>query len=106
MKLQSFNWQAPNPLEFEWDPAKAQANLCKHRVTFDYTTDVFQDPNRIERPDEGDHDGEERWQVIGRVEEFVLMVVFTPRSDLTRIISARRATHNELIEYWNGQVSV
>jgi uncharacterized DUF497 family protein len=46
---------------FEWDPVKAQTNLRKHRVTFDYTTDVFQDPNRIERPDEGDHDGEERW---------------------------------------------
>lgn len=89
-------------MEFEWDPAKAKTNLRKHGVPFDYTTNVFQDPNRIERPDEGDHDGEERWQVIGRVEEFVLMVVFTVRFDITRIISARRAKHNERIEYWNG----
>ncbi len=92
--------------DFEWDPAKAQVNLRKHRVTFDYATHVFWDPNRIERPDEGEHDGEERWQVIGRAEEFVLVVVFTFRSDIVRIISARRATRDELIEYWNGQISV
>jgi hypothetical protein len=105
MRLQSFNWQVQDPLEFGWYPPKAKTNFRDHRVTFDYATRVFLDPYRIERPDEGDHDGEERWQVIGRVEEFVLMVVFTFRSDLIWIISARRATRNErneLIQYWNG----
>jgi hypothetical protein len=92
-------------LEFEWDPAKAEMNLRKHRVTFDYATRVFMDPNHIEHPDEGDHDGEERWLVIGRVDEFVLVVVYTSRFDRIRMISARKATHDEFIEYWNGQVS-
>ncbi len=89
-------------MEFEWDPAKAKANLRKHRVAFDYATRVFRDLNRIERPDEGYHEGEERWQVLGRVEEFVLVVVYTVRWDRIRIISARRAELDEYIEYWNG----
>jgi hypothetical protein len=92
-------------VEFEWDPAKARSNLRKHEVTFPYAARVFMDPNRIERPDEDDHDGEERWLVTGRVEDFVLVVVYTSRRDRIRIISARRAKDYEHIEYWNGQVS-
>lgn len=92
-------------VEFEWDPAKARINLRKHGVEFPYATRVFADPNRIEHPDVNDHEGEERWLAIGRVEEFVLVVVYTTRFDRIRLISARKATHHELIEYWNGQVS-
>ncbi len=103
--METVYWQSPNGMEFEWDPAKAMSNLRDHRVTFDYATRVFLDPNCIERPDEGDHGGEERWLVIGRVEEFVLLVVYTSRLDRIRIISARKATYHEHFEYWNGQVS-
>lgn len=92
-------------MEFEWDPAKAKANLRKHQLTFPYATRVFTDQNRSEHPDEGDYGGEERWRAIGRVDEFVLVVIFTSRLGRIRIISARKATHNEFIEYWNGQVS-
>lgn len=77
----------------------------KHKVEFPYATRVFADLNRIEHPDEDDHEGEERWLVIGRVEEFVLVVVYAARFDRIRLISAKKATHHELIEYWNGQVS-
>jgi uncharacterized DUF497 family protein len=92
-------------VEFEWDPVKARSNIRKHKVTFDYATRVFLDPNRVKQPDELDYDGEERWLVIGRVEEFVLAVVFTSRADRIRMISARKAVRDELIEYWSGQVS-
>jgi uncharacterized DUF497 family protein len=91
-------------VEYEWDPAKAKINLRKHQVTFPYATRVFIDPNRIDHPDAGDHDGEERWLAIGRVDEFILVVVYTCRLDRIRMISARKATRNELIEYWNGQI--
>lgn len=30
--------------EFEWDDAKARANLAKHGVPFDYAARVFLDP--------------------------------------------------------------
>ena len=51
-------WQAPDGMEFDWDPAKARANLRNHKMIFEFATRVFLDPNRIERPDEGDHEGE------------------------------------------------
>jgi uncharacterized DUF497 family protein len=92
-------------LEFEWDPDKAESNLRKHRLTFPYASRVFAAPYRIENLDEGEHYGEERWLVIGRVDEFVLAIVYTVRFDRIRMISARRATHHEFIEYWNGPVS-
>jgi uncharacterized DUF497 family protein len=38
-------------LEFEWDPAKARANLRKHMVEFSYASRVFIDPCRIEHLD-------------------------------------------------------
>ena len=92
-------------MDFEWDPAKADANLCKHGITFDFASRVFSDPNRIEQTAEADYDGEIREQVIGRGQEFVLYVVYTMRLEKVRIISARRATRNEYLEYWNGPIS-
>jgi uncharacterized DUF497 family protein len=32
---------------FEWDQAKAQNNLKKHKVSFDLARHVFLDPNHI-----------------------------------------------------------
>lgn len=65
--------------KFEWDPAKAQSNLKKHR--------------------------ERRWQTLGTVEgHLLLLVAHTVRDDedgteLIRIISARRAEPKERKHY-------
>ena len=93
--------------EFDWDPEKAETNLHKHGVSFPYATRVFLDLNRQERPDEGEYDGEERWLVAGQVDDFVLVVVYTFRGEIIRLISARRATRYEFIRYWQsrGQIS-
>ncbi len=91
-------------VEFEWDPAKAKSNARKHGVTFLYATRVFLDLNRHERPDEDQGCGEERWLVSGRVDEFVLVVVCTFLEKTIRLISARKATKHEIIEYWHGQI--
>jgi uncharacterized DUF497 family protein len=90
-------------VEFEWDPAKAEANLRKHGVTFDFATAEFLDPDRIEELDDK-HLDEERWIATGRVELFVLVVVFTLRDESIRLISARKGIRNEYIRYWTGQV--
>jgi uncharacterized protein (DUF4415 family)/uncharacterized DUF497 family protein len=68
-------------VEFEWDPTKAEVNLRKHGVTFEFATAVFLDPDRIEELD-GQHTDEERWIATGRVEQFVLVVVFTLRGEI------------------------
>jgi len=90
-------------VEFEWDPTKAEANLRKHGIAFDFATAVFLDPNRIEQLDD-EHVDEERWIATGRVEHLVLVVIFTLRGEDIRIISARKGIRNEYIRYWTGQV--
>jgi hypothetical protein len=80
---------------FEWDPAKAALNLRKHGISFPYATRVFVDPHRQERLDTREEYGEERWVVLGRVDEFILVVVYTLRGSNIRLISARKADRND-----------
>lgn len=80
---------------YEWDSAKAVSNLRKHGISFPYATRVFLDPHRQERLDTREEYGEERWIVLGRVDEFVLVVVYTLRGSNTRLISARKADRND-----------
>jgi uncharacterized protein len=49
-------------MEFEWDSNKADANLRKHRVSFEDATRVFLDPHRIETFDDWETYGEDRWK--------------------------------------------
>jgi uncharacterized protein len=91
--------------EFEWDPEKARINLRKHNVPFPMACEIFKDSDRIERPDAA-ADDEERWSVLGRVEQTILFVVYTQRGQRFRLISARRATRNEQRTYWSGGIQV
>jgi len=90
-------------IRFEWDPAKAAANLRKHRVSFEIAMRAFFDPFALVEQDriEG---GEQRWQTLGMVEGLVLLLVaHTVREDrdieVIRIISARRAEPRERRRY-------
>lgn len=89
-------------MEFEWDPAKARANLRKHRVPFIKAGEVFKDAARSEHPEFSED--EERWIVLGRVEQTILAVIYTERNGRIRIISARKATSDEQKIYWHGQI--
>ena len=87
-------------MEFEWHDAKADANLCEHGVSFELATTVFKDPLRIERIDDRENYGEERFVIIGMAEGHALLfVVYTEREN-TRIISARRVTKHEQEDYF------
>ena len=81
-------------LIFEWDSEKARINKRKHKVSFETAANVFFDDNRIELRDKEHSDDEERWQVIGKVDD-ILFVVYTDRENRTRIISARKADKAE-----------
>lgn len=84
-------------MEFEWDPAKAKANLAKHGVSFDEAKAVFADSNAIELLEE--NSGEERWRILGRAVSAILMVVYAERGGRIRIISARKASKREQKAY-------
>jgi uncharacterized DUF497 family protein len=87
---------------FEWDEAKRNANLVKHGVDFVDALAVFADPLRIQRIDKRREYREERCQVVGRVGDQVLFVVYTRRGEARRVISARRASRDERRTYLEG----
>ena len=85
--------------EFEWDPAKAQANLRKHQVAFADAVTVFEDSRALTARDP-DAAGEERFISVGK-DAFgrMLLLVFALRGDVVRVISARRASRSEQRRY-------
>lgn len=85
---------------FEWDEAKAAENYVKHGVSFETATLVFKDPFGIERLDDREDYGEDRFILIGMAEGALLTVVHTERSGRIRIISARQATKREHDDYF------
>ncbi|HJR80746.1 MAG TPA: BrnT family toxin [Anaerolineales bacterium] len=85
-------------MNYEWDPKKAKSNYKKHGVRFADAVGVFEDENAITIEDE--YKGEARFITIGR--DFlsrILVVVYTFRDIVIRIISARKATARERTMY-------
>ncbi|MGA9641453.1 MAG: BrnT family toxin [Terriglobales bacterium] len=88
-------------LKFEWHNAKAEANFSAHGVSFDLATTAFRDPFAIERLDDREDYGEERFVMIGMAKgNTLLFVAYAEREDRIRIISARRATQIEQEDYF------
>jgi uncharacterized DUF497 family protein len=87
-------------LRFEWHDPKAAANLQAHGVSFELATGVFSDPFAVEWIDDREDYGEQRFVIIGMAEGQLLFVAYTEREDRIRIISARKVTHDEEIEYF------
>lgn len=52
-------------MEFEWDDAKAEANLRKHGVSFDEAATAFADPLAAIFPDPDHSEGEPREILVG-----------------------------------------
>ncbi len=89
-------------MNYQWDPAKATANLKKHGVEFADAVGVFDDPGAI-TIEEPDAEGEQRFLAIGLdVLGRLIVVAFTYRGDDLRLISARKATRREISIYEKG----
>ncbi len=83
-------------LRFEWDPAKAAANLEKHGLTFEEAATCFGDPLSFTFADPDHSAAEQRYLLLGRSHAGRLLVIaHTERGDAVRIISARLATRKE-----------
>ncbi len=90
-------------IRFEWDIAKAEANLRKHGISFEVGQLVFSDPLHVSEL-ERVVDGEERWQTLGVVGSFTLLLVAhtwheADGTEVVRIISARLAEKHERRRY-------
>jgi uncharacterized protein len=88
--------------DFEWDDAKAEANLRKHRISFRAATRVFDDPLVLIEQDLSENYDEDRFLATGRVDGLLMTVVYTERGDCIRIISARKANGDERRAYDQG----
>ncbi|MHB8368634.1 MAG: BrnT family toxin [Leptospirales bacterium] len=90
-------------IAFEWDPEKARANVRKHGVTFEEARSCFYDPRQIAFYDPEHSEDEERELLIAHSNQGrVLLVSYTLRTDVVRIISARKATRLEETCYAQG----
>jgi len=84
---------------FTWDPAKNEENKRRHGIAFEDVTSAFDGPT-LEGFDGREDYGEDRWVMVGLMRGVVVVVVvYTERGDVIRMISARKAKSYEQEEF-------
>lgn len=88
-------------MKFSWDPRKADTNFYKHGIAFDEAITVFNDPLALIFDDMAHSDDEHREIVIGfsALSRLVLVCFVERDEDTIRLISACRATKDEIKDY-------
>ena len=95
-------------MKFEWDENKNQKNFFKHGVSFEDAALIFTDKNSLSIYDEDNSENEERWITMGaHPNRNIYVVIHTYRklnnNEYVRIISARKATKNEIKQYFKSK---
>jgi uncharacterized protein len=85
--------------DFERDDVKAAQNLANQGVGFEAARLAFDDPFAVVREDRRRDYGEDRYLLLGMVEDHLLAVVHAQRGARIRIISARLAEPRERRRY-------
>lgn len=96
-------------VQFEWDENKNQENIKKHGISFQEAQTVFRDKGTVIAFDENHSGSEDRFLIIGFSIKLNLLIVchcYRQNNTIIRIISARKVTKSEAIEYeknkkWN-----
>lgn len=90
-------------MNFEWDTAKAAANLRKHGISFEEAVSALKDDLAATARDLEHSDLEFRFITFGvSANGRLLAVSHAERGSIIRIISARLATRAERIIYEEG----
>ncbi len=84
-------------MRYEWDERKRLSNLEKHHLDFFDVVAVFDAPHMVVPSVYGGE--EERFLAVGMLEGRYVTVVYTQRNEAVRIISFRRARHEERRKY-------
>jgi uncharacterized DUF497 family protein len=86
-------------VEIEYDSAKARSNLRKHGISFQEAATALLDESAFAMEDVNS-EGEDRWVLLGMSKTGrLLTVVYTLRMHRIRLISARKATRQEVKTY-------
>lgn len=89
-------------LHFSWDEPKNNANKRKHGIGFEEAQTVFFDESAMEFFDSEHSRDEDRFLLLGQSFSLRTLMVchcYKERSDIIRIISARKATAKERSRY-------
>ena len=87
----------------EWDPEKERSNVRKHGISFSEAVTALEDELAITLED--DYPAETRFITLGMDEAGrVLVVVYTYRGEVIRIISARKAVSAERAVYESERI--
>lgn len=78
---------------FEFDPKKSTSNELKHGIDFKNGQQLWEDPERLEIP--AKVEDENRWVIIGKINDKIWSAIITYRDEAIRIISVRRAHKKE-----------
>ncbi len=82
---------------FEYDKSKSLANLEKHGIDFLAAQELWGDPDALEV--KAKSGGEERFIVIGVIQDKHWSAVITYRDENIRLISVRRSRKQEVLLY-------
>ena len=82
-----------------FDSAKDASNREKHKLSLAFGDRIFAARAHLIIPSIREIDGEERFKVVGLVEDRLFTGVFVWRDDLPRFMSVRRSNRNEEREY-------
>jgi uncharacterized protein len=94
-------------IAFCWDDQKNDGNQKKHGVSFEEAQTVFFDENAIEFYDFEHSQAEERFLMLGLSAKLRILLVcycLRERNNVIRIITARKATKNEQMNYRGGKI--
>lgn len=96
----------PDIVGFQWDEGNAAKNWRRHEVTQAEAEQVFFNRPLLIADDPEHSDRERRHFALGRTDAGrQLMVVFTPRGSLLRVISARSMSRRERNIYAKAETS-
>ena len=93
---------------FQWDDGNRNRNLIRHDVQHWECEQVFFNQPLLVLDDFGHSATEKRWAAFGKTDSGrLLVIIFTQRGSLLRVISARGMNHKERAYYeeYKGQDS-
>jgi uncharacterized DUF497 family protein len=86
-------------MEFEFDPAKDEANRAKHGLPLAFGLRIFDDPDFAVIPTLRIGDEEDRFKAIGMIEGRLYTAIHVWRGEVVRFISVRRSNASEQRDY-------
>jgi uncharacterized protein len=86
-------------MQIEFDRVKDRLNREKHQIGLDAAVEIFASSS-VQWTSLRDGSGEPRIVAVGLVEGREFTCIFTMRGQVARIISVRRARHEERDRFW------